>query len=102
VRPTHQVRSYLATGSTPTADQQPRGDWYEIRLEGRLSPRWVAWFDGLTLTTDGDGTTTLRGRVADQAALHGVLQRLRDLGVPLLSVVQVPPDPIRPDPGEPS
>ena len=91
--------------STPTADQQPRSDWYEIRLRGRLAQRWVAWFDGLTLTTDDDGTTTLRGRVVDQAALHGVLQRLGDLGVPLISVAQVPPDPdptTRPDPGEPT
>ncbi len=67
--------------------------WYEIRLHGRLEPRWSAWFDGLTLTPGADGTTTLRGPVADQAALHGLLQRLRDLGIPLLSVAQVAPDP---------
>jgi hypothetical protein len=59
---------------------------YEIRLQGRLSPRWAAWFDGMTLSTDGDGTTALRGPVIDQAALHGVLQKVRDLGLPLLSV----------------
>jgi len=59
---------------------------YEIRLQGRLDPRWSDWFDGLTLTTGTDGTTILRGPVADQAALHGLLQRLRDLGLPLISV----------------
>jgi hypothetical protein len=70
---------------------------YEIRLQGRLDPRWAAWFDGLTLTTADDGTTALHGPVADQAALHGVLQKVRDLGLPLLSVTQLHPD--RPIPG---
>jgi hypothetical protein len=62
--------------------------WYEIRLDGRLEPRWSAWFDGLELTAGADGTTVLRGPVADQAALHGLLQRLRDLGIPLISVTR--------------
>ena len=62
---------------------------------GRLDPRWSAWFDGLTLTAGTDGTTTLRGPVVDQAALHGLLQRLRDLGIPLISVTQMEPDPDR-------
>jgi hypothetical protein len=65
--------------------------WYEIRLQGRLDPRWSAWFDGLTLTAEADGTTVLAGPVIDQAALHGVLARLRDLGLPLISVTQVEP-----------
>jgi hypothetical protein len=60
--------------------------WYEIRLQGRLDPRWATWFDGMTLTHRSDGTTVIHGLVADQAALHGLLQRLRDLGLPLLSV----------------
>jgi hypothetical protein len=59
---------------------------YEIRLGGRLDPRWADWFDGMTLTTADDGTTALRGPVTDQAALHGLLQKVRDLGLPLLSV----------------
>lgn len=61
---------------------------YEIRVEGRLTRRWSAQFDGLTITTADDGTTTLHGPVADQAQLHGVLQRLRDLGIPLISVTR--------------
>ena len=65
---------------------------YEIRVQGHLGPRWAAWFDGLSLTTEGDGSTVIRGRVVDQAALHGLLQKLRDLGVPLLSLAQVPPE----------
>ena len=79
---------------TSTATGRPHeGSWYEIRLQGRLEQRWSAWFDGLTLTTEDDGTTTLRGPVVDQAALHGQLQRLRDLGLPLISVTRVEPDP---------
>jgi len=66
---------------------------YEIRLQGHLGPRWAAWFDGLSLTNEDDGTTILRGAVVDQAALHGLLHKLRDLGLPLMSLVQVPPEP---------
>ena len=58
----------------------------EIRVQGHLEARWAAWFDGLTLTRGSDGTTTICGPVADQAALHGVLQKIRDLGLPLISV----------------
>jgi len=64
---------------------------YEIRLDGRLDHRWAAWFDGLTLVHDRDGTTTLRGEVVDQTALHGLLQRIRDLGMPLVSVTHLDP-----------
>jgi hypothetical protein len=61
---------------------------YEIRVQGRLEPRWSTWFDGFALTPGFDGTTVLTGNVADQAALHGLLQSLRDLGLPLVSVVR--------------
>ncbi|MFN8028401.1 MAG: hypothetical protein U0W40_19190 [Acidimicrobiia bacterium] len=62
---------------------------YEIRVTGHLDARWAAWFDGLTLTSGDDGTTVLTGPVVDQAALHGVLNKLRDLGLPLVAVTQL-------------
>jgi hypothetical protein len=65
---------------------------YEIRLKGHLDSRWAAWFDGLSLTNDSNGTTIISGLVADQAALHGLLQKVRDVGLPLLSVTQTEPD----------
>ena len=73
-----------------TADHAPV-QHYEIRVRGHLSPRWMAWFDGLTLTNEDDGTTVMRGPVIDQAALHGLLQKLRDLGVALLSLTRTVP-----------
>ena len=76
--------------NTPSAHQPPDSQWYEIRLQGHLEPRWATWFDGMTLTTEPDGSTALRGPVVDQSALHGVLARLRDLGVPLISLTQIP------------
>lgn len=62
---------------------------YEIRLAGHLADRWAAWFDGMSITQEDDGTTVLQGLVVDQAALHGLLQKVRDLGLPLVSVVHV-------------
>ena len=59
---------------------------YEIRLKGHLSHRWAARFEGLTITLEDDGNTLLTGPVADQAALHGLLKKVRDLGMPLVSV----------------
>jgi hypothetical protein len=67
---------------------------YEIRLKGHLDSRWAAWFDGLSLSNESDGTTILHGPIADQAALHGLLQKVRDTGLPLVSVVRVEPGPI--------
>ena len=66
--------------------QSNEGGSYEIRLKGHLEPRWADWFDGLTLTQEGDGTTVLSGSVADQAALYGLLGKVRDLGLPLIAV----------------
>jgi hypothetical protein len=66
---------------------------YEIRLQGHLDPRWAAWFDGLRLSHERDGTTLLRGPVVDQAALHGLLRRVRDLGLPLIALARVAPAP---------
>lgn len=65
---------------------------YEIRIKGHLDSRWAAWFDGLNLTNSGDGTTVIHGLVADQSALHGLLQKVRDVGLPLISVTQVDVD----------
>ena len=59
---------------------------YEIRVKGNLDLRWSDWFDGFSITPVGDGETLLIGSVADQAALHGVLHKIRDLGLPLLTV----------------
>ena len=75
----------------------PDAGRYEIRLTGQLAGRWSTWFDGLTVSHVGDGTTLVSGHVADQAALHGLLQRVRDLGLPLVSVTRVEPgEPVRP------
>jgi hypothetical protein len=59
---------------------------YEIRLKGHLDARWANWFEGLTITLEEDGDTLLTGPVIDQAALHGLLKKVRDLGLPLVSV----------------
>ena len=72
--------------------RSPEAGHYEIRLEGHLADRWSAWFDGLALTCASDGTTLIAGRVVDQAALHGLLQRVRDTGLPLVSVTYVAPE----------
>ena len=93
----HQVRPYVHLVSTddrttepsngqPAADHAPVPH-YEIRVDGHLGSRWAAWFDGMTLTAEDDGTTVIRGPVVDQAALHGLLQKLRDLGITLLSLI---------------
>jgi hypothetical protein len=66
---------------------------YEIRLGGQLESPCAAWFDGMTFTHAYDGSTVLTGPVVDQVALHGLLRMVRDLGLPLLAVTQLPPDP---------
>jgi len=97
----HQVRPYVRLVSTddhtnepsngqPTADHAP-AQQYEIRVRGHLGSRWATWFDGMTLTAEDDGTTVIRGPVVDQAALHRLLQKLRDLGITLLSLTPLVP-----------
>lgn len=96
----HQVRSYgpgVTAGdrSTDTHGGASPADHtgiqqYEIRVKGHLGTRWTAWFDGMSLTDEDGGITAIRGPVVDQAALHGVLQKLRDVGVPLVSLTQLP------------
>lgn len=94
----HQVRSYgpSVTTNDRTNDASVGGHTgipqYEIRVKGHLAPRWTAWFDGLSLIAEDDGTTVIRGPVVDQAALHGVLRKVRDVGLPLISVIRVEPD----------
>ena len=80
MRTAHQVGSY------------GRAVQYEIVIDGHLSSRWEAWFDGFAIANEADGTTVLRGFVADQAALHGLLQRLRDIGIPLISLMPLHPE----------
>jgi hypothetical protein len=64
---------------------------YQIRIKGHLGSRWTGWFEGLTITLEEDGDTLLTGPVVDQAALHGLLRKARDLGMPLVSVSPVEP-----------
>src|SRR3954463_7536346 len=80
----HSGRSEMSRIST--ADEPGR---YEIRIQGHLENHWAAWFDGLILTYRSDGTTVLHGLVTDQAALHGLLHKVRDVGLPLISVTRV-------------
>ena len=63
---------------------------YEIRVQGRLDQRWSTWFDGLTISYEGDDITVLYGPIIDEAALHGILIKVRDLALPLLAVSRVP------------
>ena len=74
---------------TPTSNAQ----YYEIRLKGHLGSQWTDWFGGLTITLEDNGDTLLTGPVIDQAALHGLLKKVRDLGMPLVSVSPVEPGP---------
>jgi hypothetical protein len=76
--------------TSPAAHPEPGR--YEVRVRGRLDQRWSDWFDGFAITCGDDGDSLLTGPVVDQAALHGVLSTIRDLGVPLLSVRVVEPD----------
>jgi hypothetical protein len=66
---------------------------YQIRIKGHLSHQWTDWFEDLTITLEEDGDTLLTGPVIDQAALHGLLKKVRDLGMPLISVSPVEPGP---------
>jgi len=79
---------------TATDDHHEAGR-HEIRLKGHLDARWSDWFDGLSFTHASDGTTIIHGPVADQAALHGLLAKVRDLDLPLLSVIHVEPEQAR-------
>jgi hypothetical protein len=98
----HQVRPYVHLVTThdhnhELTTRQPGDDdapapRYEIRVKGHLGSRWASWFDGMNLTAEDDGTTVIQGPVVDQAALHGLLQSLRDLGITLLSLIRLAAD----------
>jgi hypothetical protein len=72
---------------------EPLPEIYQIRIKGELDSQWSDWFAGLTITLDEDGDTLLTGPVVDQAALHGLLKKIRDLGLPLVSVNHIAPGP---------
>jgi len=72
--------------------RQHEFDVHELRVQGHLDERWADWLEGLTLTHEDDDTTTLAGPLADEAALHGVLNRIRDLALPIVSVLCISPD----------
>ena len=78
--------------STADGRPHPGTGWYEIRIKGHLAPRWTGRFEPMTLTPKDNGTTLIRGPVVDQAALHGLLHQLSDLGLPLVSVTPTQPD----------
>jgi hypothetical protein len=80
------MRHKINTSTTTNAQ------YYEIRLKGHLDARWVNQFEDMTITLEEDGDTLLTGPVIDQAALHGLLKKVRDLGLPLVSVNPVEPD----------
>ncbi len=81
----------MSTTPASTEDNHEPGH-YEIRLKGHLENRWADWFEGLTITLEENGESLLAGPVTDQAALHGLLRKVRDLGLPLVSVIHVTPE----------
>jgi hypothetical protein len=80
-RPRHKMSETLAS-----IENHYEPQLYEIRLKGHLVHQWIDWFDGLTIALEENGDTLLTGPVVDQAALHGLLKKVRDLGMPLVSV----------------
>jgi hypothetical protein len=89
------LSSQLDTSMTDEQSSKPDADQpvvYQIRIKGHLGRQWMSWFDDLTIALEEDGSTLLSGPVVDQSALHGILKKVRDLGIPLLSVNSVHPD----------
>jgi hypothetical protein len=99
----HAARAVLADhhrDRVMSSERTPRSDpnqpmIYRIRIMGHLGPQWSDWFGGLTITPQDHGETLLVGPIVDQAALHGLLRKVRDVGMPLISVVCVDPDEAR-------
>jgi hypothetical protein len=80
------------TNSHPPNTQPAQPAVYQIRIKGHLGCQWATWFEGMAIRQEANGETIVTGPVIDQAALHGVLSKVRDLGVPLLSIMEVQPD----------
>jgi hypothetical protein len=76
----------LMSGRQKSTKDRNKPGQYELRLKGHLDDRWAGWFEGLSITLEENGNTLLTGPVVDQAALYGLLKKVRDLGIPLLSV----------------
>jgi hypothetical protein len=83
---TGQRRAEAMTEEPESNSDGQHSAMYEIRVQGHLGPEWADWFEGMTITLETNGNTVLTGPVADQAALHGLLKRVRDVGLPLISV----------------
>jgi hypothetical protein len=79
------------SGTDAATEDQVEPGLYEIRIKGHLDNRWADWFEGLSVTLEDNGETLLTGPVVDQSALHGLLRKVRDLGMPLISVIPVEP-----------
>ena len=90
-RPGDQKKLRLMTDHRHTQTNADQPVIYQIRVKGHLSRQWTDWFEGLSITLEDSGNTLLTGPVLDQAALHGLLKKVRDLGLPLLSVTHVTP-----------
>jgi hypothetical protein len=81
---------YKVMSNKPNASTDPDEEMtYQIKIKGHLSSHWTEWFGGLTITLENNGDTVLTGVVVDQAALHGLLKKVRDLGMPLISVMRL-------------
>ncbi len=90
--PRHEERTGAEASEHTDGESRPDGPLYRIRFQGHLHSRWSGWFDGFAVSEQDDGSTLLTGTIADQPALHGLIIKIRDLGLPLLSVERIGKD----------
>ena len=90
--PRQQEAAGAEAPEQPDGQFMAGGQFYQIRVKGHLNSRWSGWFEGLAISHQDDGTTLLTGALVDQPALHGLIIKIRDLGLPLLSVVRMGKD----------